>query len=471
MSSDQPGKPPSQAGRFKPRKPATRKSSSVRAPSVTSSSVAGRAGRGDSERLDRGREGGRSRSRGRGKGRGRGRFDVPKGQVFFTGSAAASSTNPNNASGNQRVPSNESTNEILIKEEVVHMPGMGSSTNSRGGKGLSQVGKNAQERMLQSALARSGEGEELIVAEMEEGSGIGDGNKKVSALNSVPKDFDGPNLFANEGDDDKIELSVGEYTYDSDSSTDGDAKRASYVLSNRKKRDGRTNTPIQPQRLPFPPPRKLGSENVEILYKSQEQKPEKGEEKNTEIMVDPPLRSPFLNLKEATAEQKKEEQLSWMIFKLPTRLPRLAPHCTLSGKAMKNESAMETDATDASDLAYAGVDPSDPPIPDVVVSSTTPNSNTPVDSSATGYDDTLKDAAAGRYGKIVMHKSGKAYLIVGGADSKTPQVRMLLSEGLPCGFLQQAVAIDTSQATYVPLGEVQKSLVVTPDVESAFKRQ
>jgi hypothetical protein len=207
------------------------------------------------------------------------------------------------------------------------------------------------------------------------------------------------------------------------------------------------------------------------LYKSQEQKPEKGEEKNTEIMVDPPLRSPFLNLKEATAEQKKEEQLSWMIFKLPTRLPRLAPHCTLSGKAMKNESAMETDATDASDLAYAGVDPSDPPIPDVVVSSTTPNSNTPVDSSATGYDDTLKDAAAGRYGKIVMHKSGKAYLIVGGADSKTPQVRMLLSEGLPCGFLQQAVAIDTSQATYVPLGEVQKSLVVTPDVESAFKRQ
>merc|ERR1719223_532783 len=68
-------------------------------------------------------------------------------------------------------------------------------------------------------------------------------------------------------------------------------------------------------------------------------------------------------------------------------------------------------------------------------------------SESYGYDDTLKDASAGRYGKIVMYKSGKAYLIVGGNDDSSggtggaPPVRMQLTTGLPCGFLQQAVAI------------------------------
>jgi len=319
--------------------------------------------------------------------------------------------------------------------------------------------------MVQSALARSGEGEEVIVAEMEEGSGIGDGKTKVSVLNSAPKDFHGPSLFDNEGEDDRVELSVGEYTYDSDSSTDGDAKRAGY-LTQRRQKNGRSNTSLQPQRLPFPPPRKPGTDDVEVLYKSQDLKTDESEEKITDIMTDPPLRLPFLDLKEATAEQKKEEQLSWMVFKFPTRLPRLAPHCTLSGRAMKAESAMEIDP---SDLALSGVEPSDAPMPDVVASSTVPGSNAPENSAAIGYDDTLKDAAGGRYGKIVLHKSGKAYLVVGGTDSKTPQVKMLISEGLSCGFLQQSVAIDPSQATYVPLGEVKKTLVVTPDVESAFE--
>ena len=465
MSSDQPGKPPSQAGRFKPRKPAVKKpTSSIRASSATSSSSsAGRTGRGDSSgRSGRGR--GRGRDDGRGRGRGRGRFAVPKGQVFFTGSAAAAGA-ANISAGNKKGVSNDSEAQLPIKEEVIHMPGMGSSNSYRGAKGSSQVGKTAQERLVQSAMARSGEGEEVIVAEMEEGSGIGDGKTKTSVLNSAPKDFHGPSMFDNEGEDDRVELSVGEYTYDSDSSTDGDAKRAGYLTQKRRK-DGRSNTSLQPQRLPFPPPRKPGTDDAEVLYKSQELKTDENEEKNADIMTDPPLRLPFLNLREATSEQKREEQFSWMVFKLPTRLPRLAPHCTLSGRAMKSESAMEIDP---SDLALSGVEPSDAPIPDVVASSTAPFSNAPENSAAIGYDDTLKDAAAGRYGKIVLHKSGKAYLVVGGTDSKTPQVKMLLSEGLSCGFLQQAVAIDPSQATYVPLGEVKKSLVVTPDVESAFE--
>lgn len=45
---------------------------------------------------------------------------------------------------------------------------------------------------------------------------------------------------------------------------------------------------------------------------------------------------------------------------------------------------------------------------------------------------------------------------------------MNVTEGLPCGFVQQAVAIDTDESTYVPLGDVKKTVVMTPNVEEAF---
>ena len=45
---------------------------------------------------------------------------------------------------------------------------------------------------------------------------------------------------------------------------------------------------------------------------------------------------------------------------------------------------------------------------------------------------------------------------------------MNVTEGLPCGFVQQAVAIDQEESNYIPLGEVKKTVVVTPDVDRAF---
>jgi hypothetical protein len=45
---------------------------------------------------------------------------------------------------------------------------------------------------------------------------------------------------------------------------------------------------------------------------------------------------------------------------------------------------------------------------------------------------------------------------------------MLINEGLQCGFRQEAVAIDHEEGTFVPMGDVGKSLVITPDVERAF---
>ena len=43
-----------------------------------------------------------------------------------------------------------------------------------------------------------------------------------------------------------------------------------------------------------------------------------------------------------------------------------------------------------------------------------------------------------------------------------------MNEGLTCGFSQKAVAIDTEARKYVTLGDVKKSIVVSPDLDSAF---
>jgi len=48
------------------------------------------------------------------------------------------------------------------------------------------------------------------------------------------------------------------------------------------------------------------------------------------------------------------------------------------------------------------------------------------------------------------------------------KVRMNLTEGLQCGFLQQAVVIDPDEGQYIPLGEIKKSLTITPDIDKAF---
>lgn len=472
MSSDQSNKPPSQAGRFKPRKPASRKPATAIARPANADATPKPGGEAGSS--GRGNDGPLSRGQGRGRGgRGRGRFAVPKGQVFFTGSAAARAPgdNTNTASTAKTSVSSHNVTDSIANQDIVIIPGMGSSTRARGNtKASSDVGKTAQERMLASALARSGEGEEVIVGEMEEGSGVGDGKKKRGILESAPDDEFRSSIFDND-EGDHVELPADAFTYDSDSSTDGDAKRATHMLNERKRKDNRARIPLQPQQLPFPPTRKTGSDEVEYLYKCQMQSSNTdGNEGVSEFSSsDPPLRTPFINHEKATAEQRKEEQLSWMIFKLPTRLPRLIPHCTLSGKATKTEPGSHT-AVASPDVIKSETDLGDLSSPDAILSSSMPDTThaTAVDQTAVGYDDTLKDAAAGRYGKIIVHKSGKAYLIVGGEDSKTPQVKMLLSEGLTCGFLQQAVVIDPNQASYTPLAEVKKTIIVTPDVESAF---
>jgi RNA polymerase III RPC4 len=45
---------------------------------------------------------------------------------------------------------------------------------------------------------------------------------------------------------------------------------------------------------------------------------------------------------------------------------------------------------------------------------------------------------------------------------------MNVAEGLSCGFHQQAVVIDwKNDQDYVPLGRVQRTVVITPDLDAS----
>ena len=49
-----------------------------------------------------------------------------------------------------------------------------------------------------------------------------------------------------------------------------------------------------------------------------------------------------------------------------------------------------------------------------------------------------------------------------------PQIRMNVTEGLTCGFGQQAVVIDPELGRFVKLGNVHKTVVAFPDLDNAF---
>jgi hypothetical protein len=81
---------------------------------------------------------------------------------------------------------------------------------------------------------------------------------------------------------------------------------------------------------------------------------------------------------------------------------------------------------------------------------------------AARYDDVLRSAPAGRYGRIRVRRSGRAVLVIG--EGTPEEVTLDLNEGIPCSFLQQAVNIDPENGTYLNMGEVHRSIVATPDL-------
>lgn len=156
---------------------------------------------------------------------------------------------------------------------------------------------------------------------------------------------------------------------------------------------------------------------------------------------------PFVNITspgEDTAEKK-----SWFLVQLPTRLPPMEKNddIAVSGGAIEqteeNDTIKEKTSTSDNNMMNNLSSVAVPPV-------TTSN-----------FDNGLATIAPGRIGKIVVFKSGKTILVIDSQDSK--QVNMEVNEGLTCAFHQEAVAL-TAEGAYISLGDVTKSIVISPDL-------
>jgi RNA polymerase III RPC4 len=154
----------------------------------------------------------------------------------------------------------------------------------------------------------------------------------------------------------------------------------------------------------------------------------------------------------------------WCLVQLPTRLPFVLP--------TKNES----DAEEVKIVETASV--ATPPIQEEA------------------FDNALLQARApGRLGRILVYASGRTVFVTDDDEEGTPvrrlsvamvlympfashrrrsffatlyaQVVLNVSKGLQCEFQQQVVEINLPEQTYTPLGLVQHTWVMTPDLSEA----
>jgi len=465
-------KPPSQAGKFKPlkrpqaAKKSTSTSSSTNAPpavAVTASSSSSRSRsksppKQQSKSTGRGRGRGSGRGRGGGSGKGRGgrggRFIIPTGTAFFTGEAAKRSDGGVTAAAkggdSSQIINVPQAQEIVLDagtDGAVYMPGGGSK------KGKSKRSSSKKD---------NDDEEEIVVAELmdvdEDDNDVGKKKKKsvLDGPSTSQRRNENSSMFddndQNVEDSEMVDHSglANQYLYDSDSSAEEE----------RAKRRGDTGGGLRPVQLPF-----AIDPNQQTMYDCQEgnfEEEKKSDTDNTAAtssftskLSDPPLQSPFLNLETVSDELKQMESDSWYLMKFPTRLP----HVETSSSSRKKVAAIKKEINDAQSNNK----------PDMVGSSIIDTNMAgevgPLSTaqSALGYDDTLKDLPSGRYGRIVVRKSGKTELIIGG-EGEEPEVRLLIHEGLQTGFRQEAVSIDPEDATFISLGNVKKSLIVTPNL-------
>jgi hypothetical protein len=349
--------PPSQQGKFKPRKPvkkikpgAATASSGIQ-PSEAPSSAAAVGTAAYNATNDRGGRGGRGRGadggRGGRGGRGRGRTPLPQGKVFFTAGAKQQT-----GAAKKRVSAatRMQNREVDPSEEVVGQldSAIGTSTGKQ-----SDMGKKS---VLDS----------MDYEEMDH--------------NAEPQGGRGGKGFTLEG-----------VFYDSDSSEEEERN---------KRRVRQTN--VKPVELPFPDvvvPLGVGAKGRPVMYDIPQPKAELSDPSlQNEVETPESGLSPFVDLEQK--EGLKWEQDSWFLVQLPTRLPPLqqnVPEGTAQGSDNDEPTTEEVTSGEGNPMQ-------------IISELVTP----PV--QANSFDNALVNAVPGRLGKLVVYKSGKTVLVMDGPD-------------------------------------------------------
>lgn len=445
--------PPSQAGRFKPRKPAkkirvgestggasTTITSDTTAPASAASAAA--SGASSSSRSTRPSSGGAGGRGGRG-GRGA-RAPVQQGRAFFEAAPKPSATT--SSSGASR--SGATTGRM----------GASAASGTRGGRGT-------------ALTRRDPTAQEEIVGFLEEGVGASAAAKakasKGSLLDRLEDEEEGatsPEVAARKPLKTTNATSADDFYFDDDSSDD-DGKEVKPLGTLH-----RSNTPrLQPIVLPASESADLPEPSVALP----EEVPSHGKSAHN-LPVDPvpSLTTQLRGTKVVTDEADPRLAIpedEWMFVQLPTRLPPL-------------QSVPQPPPEPVSSASLRGSEDGAVPV------------NLP-SVRADRFDHSLVRAVPGRLGRLAVYKSGRMELLLEGPDGEptvrvltrwedcpcsicrmpihvpfrflthfdVTQVRMNVT-GHRCGCLQQAVSVDLEKEKLVLLGSVQHSIVVTPDL-------
>ena len=386
--------PPSQKGKFRPKKPpkkitrpeaaieqqpSNQDASSQPTPGVpVAAAAAAPATSASTASVSYSRESGPGRGGGgRGRGRGRGRAPLPQGRVFFTGGVAEEQKPRAVGSGAGGAGGRTST---------------GKSTGGGGGsgtKGHSQTAVSSNRNEMDTT-------EEEVVGELETGIGgnvdhtaTDKKNAKPSKVTSKSNDMDydddiGPGTTGTRTTSAPSASLPLYYTYDSDSSDEGTGRQ-------------RDKPMFAPLELPFPSKKlPLGIESSGRAV---------GYHNDSDTGIDSELQSsPFVDVRN-TNELAKEKD-SWFLVQLPTRLPPLQK----KRNSTDNNDSHQVFPDHNDSLPSNSTDPngSGGNISDVVTQ--------PI--SRQSFDNTLEGAAPGKIGKILVYKSGKTVLVMEGPDGK-----------------------------------------------------
>ncbi|CAM9808412.1 unnamed protein product [Ectocarpus sp. 6 AP-2014] len=172
------------------------------------------------------------------------------------------------------------------------------------------------------------------------------------------------------------------------------------------------------------------------------------------------------------AELTEEEDSSLFFVQLPTKLPRPLAACqrgkdgasapvrgkgkgkgkaTAGGPGVKEE-AGESGAGGAAAGATGGKG-----------TGAAAEKASEIAADDVAFDRGLRRMRPGKIGKLYVHQSGKARLVIGG-------VSLVVHPGLPVSFVEQGVSIDAKQKTFCSFGQVTKRAVCTPDFEQLYRR-
>ncbi|CAJ1912007.1 unnamed protein product [Cylindrotheca closterium] len=406
--------PPSQQGKFKPKKPKPKKKIKAGAATAAAATEAAAEPKATVSFAPSPYAGRGGRGRGRG-GRGRGRMPMPTGKVYFTGGEKKKA--PPSASRSSR--SSSATR---------------SATTTNNGGATATVASAAQAKK-DSASTEEVVGQlEVAIGSSKGGAGSGSGGKD-NILDSMDFEDQEGELFrpatAAQGN-----LSLEGFMYDTDSSEEEESR----------KKNKAKDFIMPPLELPLKDTYTQSSQIEEPKARQAVNYPEPVTSSTTE--ADGTTRpSPFVH---SSAGESLSQKDDWFLVQLPTRLPPLRKKVDETVVAMdvdgEEEERKQVKPTVEPTSAYS----------EVVTHPVTPG----------GFDNALLSAAPGRIGKMVVYKSGRTVLVMEGADGSTLQFNV--AEGLSCSFLQQPVAIDSAKNTYIELGQVKKSLVVSPILDHTY---